>query len=250
MSELNTMSCDELADVAAELALGVLTGRERAQAIEHLDRCDACREHVRQLALTGEELLGLLPGIEPPAGFETRVMDRLGSSGRRRPRIAAEHRLRPAREHRLGPAGKRPSRTRRMLAVAAVALAVVAVGLGGWGLRGVTPSSSGAGGTGKSSVYTASLITASHHTAGSVYLYDGQPGWLYMSVRVGSGNGAVVCQLVSRDGHTTTVGSFWLTGGYGYWGSPDHVDPDSVASARLITANGKVLATATFRATT
>jgi hypothetical protein len=250
MSELNAMSCDELADVAAELALGVLTGRERAQAIEHLDRCDTCREHVRQLTLTGEELLGLLPGIEPPAGFETRVMDRLGFSGQRWPRIAGEHRLRPAGEHRLAPAGKRPSRTRRMLAVAAVALAVVAVGLGGWGLRGATSSPSAGGGTAKSGLYTASLITASNHLAGSVYLYNGQPGWLYMSVRVGSGNGAVVCQLVSRDGHVTTVGSFQLTGGYGFWGSPDHADPDSVASARLITANGKVLATATFRATT
>ena len=61
MSELNDMSCAELADVAAELALGVLTGRERAGALAHLDRCDACREDVRQLTVTGEELLGLLP---------------------------------------------------------------------------------------------------------------------------------------------------------------------------------------------
>ncbi len=38
MSELNDMTCAELADVAAELALGVLTGRERAMAIAHLDR--------------------------------------------------------------------------------------------------------------------------------------------------------------------------------------------------------------------
>ena len=78
MSELNEMGCDEFADVAAELALGVLTGRERAQAIAHLDHCDACRENVRQLTMTGEELLGLLPASEPPAGFETRVMERIG----------------------------------------------------------------------------------------------------------------------------------------------------------------------------
>ncbi len=37
MSELNDMTCAELADVAAELALGVLTGRERAMAIAHLE---------------------------------------------------------------------------------------------------------------------------------------------------------------------------------------------------------------------
>src|SRR5438034_6650175 len=78
MSEMNEMSCAMLADVAAELALGVLTGRERADAIEHLDRCETCREDVRMLMATGDELLGLLPPVGPPAGFETRVLDRLG----------------------------------------------------------------------------------------------------------------------------------------------------------------------------
>lgn len=116
MSDLDEMNCDEMADVAAELALGVLTGRERTQAIAHLDRCEACRENVRQLTETGEGLLGLLPASEPPARFETRVMGRLGL------------------------AAPRPKGTRRMLAVAAVALAAVACGLGGWGLRGATVS--------------------------------------------------------------------------------------------------------------
>ena len=71
------MSCDEFAEVAAELALGVLTGRERAAALAHLDVCECCRELVRELTMTGEELLALLPSREPPAGFETRVLARL-----------------------------------------------------------------------------------------------------------------------------------------------------------------------------
>src|SRR5579875_161245 len=78
MTDPNGMSCRDFDDVAAELALGVLTGRERAEAVAHLDECDSCREHVRQLSLTGEEMLGLLPSREPPQGFESRVMDRLG----------------------------------------------------------------------------------------------------------------------------------------------------------------------------
>ena len=61
MNERNDMTCGELADVAAELALGVLTGRERAMAVAHLDKCDGCREDVRQLMATGEQLLELLP---------------------------------------------------------------------------------------------------------------------------------------------------------------------------------------------
>jgi hypothetical protein len=78
MNELNGMTCAELADVAAELALGVLTGRERAVAIAHLNGCEACREDVRQLMATGEQLRELLPPVEPPAGFESRVLERLG----------------------------------------------------------------------------------------------------------------------------------------------------------------------------
>src|ERR1700759_1281407 len=78
MSEQNQMRCGQFADVAAELALGVLPGRERAQAVAHLDECDSCREHIRQLSLTGEEMLGLLPSREPAEGFESRVMGRLG----------------------------------------------------------------------------------------------------------------------------------------------------------------------------
>ena len=66
MSELNSMSCAEFGDSAAELALGVLTGRERAEALAHLDHCEACREHVRQLTMTSEQMLGLLPTAEPP----------------------------------------------------------------------------------------------------------------------------------------------------------------------------------------
>jgi hypothetical protein len=229
MSELNEMSCEEFADVAAELALGVLTGRERAQAITHLDQCDTCREHVRQLSLTGEEMLGLLPSREPPAGFETRVMGRLGH-----PAVT-----------------RRPKRTRRMLATAAVTLAAVAAGVGGWGLRGATSAPSPVA-PAAASLRSATLLTASHETAGHIFLYTGSPRWLYMDVDMdagpGAGNGTVICQLMASDGRIITVGSFSLDGGYGSWGSPDPLASGSVTGARLISLNGTVLATASFTA--
>jgi hypothetical protein len=78
VSELSEMECAGFAGVAEELALGVLTGRERAEALAHLGCCTACRENVRRLTVTGEELLRLLPDREPPPGFETRVLARLG----------------------------------------------------------------------------------------------------------------------------------------------------------------------------
>ena len=78
LDDMDDMSCDEFAEVAAELALGVLTGRERAAALAHLDGCESCREQVRELTLVQDELLALLPSQEPPAGFESRVLERLG----------------------------------------------------------------------------------------------------------------------------------------------------------------------------
>ena len=256
MSELNEMGCAEFADVAAELALGVLTGRERARALAHLDQCDACRENVRQLTVTGEELVGLLPAIEPPAGFETRVMERLGlGTPSPAPAPARARQVSPARRFGLkladwtggGWTGRGGvSRPRLILAAAAVAVAVIVGGLGGWGLHATTSSPTA------SALSSATLLTASHQTAGKIYFYDAGSRWLYMSVNIPSGsaagNATVICQVEGPDGHVTTVGSFRLAGGYGYWGSPDPVTSGPLTGARLVTTTGTVLATATFPA--
>ena len=258
MSEVNEMGCAEFADAAAELALGVLTGRERARALAHLDQCEACRENVRQLTVTGEELVGLLPAIEPPAGFETRVLERLGLGT---PVPAPARQLSPARRFGLKLAGWTGgvrtggvstgkggvSRPRRILAAAAVAVAVIVAGLGGWGLHGATSSPAA------SPLSSAALLTASHQTAGTVYLYDAGSRWLYMSVNIRSGsgaadNGTVICQVEGPGGHVTTVGSFQLANGYGYWGSPAPATNGPLTGARLVTAGGTVLATAAFPA--
>jgi anti-sigma-K factor RskA len=231
MNEPHAMGCDELADVAAELALGVLTGRERAEALAHLEQCPACRENVRQLTTTGEELLELLPTMEPPAGFETRVMDRLGLTP------AAAHPDTTAPRH-----VRQPGRTRRLLTVAAVVAGIVVAGVGGWGLHAATSTPA------TSPLSSAALLTASHQNAGTIYVYNGASRWLYMSVDMPSGDGTVVCQLVSADGHVTTFGSFRLTHGYGYWGSPEPSAAGQPAAARLIGPNGAVLATATLPA--
>jgi Putative zinc-finger len=250
MSELNEMGCQEFSDVAAELALGVLTGRERAQALAHLDHCASCREEVGQLTATGEGLLGLLPSVEPPAGFETRVMDRLGltapapSPASPASRAGWTSRIpllgrKPARPAATGPA-RPPGRTRRALALAAVTLAVVAAGLGGWGLRPGTPAPAG------TPLSSATLLSASHQAAGKVFLYQGSSRWLYMSVDVPAQNGTVICEVESGNGHITTVGSFRVTDGRGYWGSPVPATQGQLTGARLVGPGGTVLATASF----
>jgi hypothetical protein len=291
MSELNDMTCAELADVAAELALGVLTGRERAVAIAHLDTCDACREHVRQLMATGEQLRELLPPAEPPAGFETRVLERLGlpapaehesaqddgddADGQeaRPSRLTARNdtpRLRrtsrdttrpgagqpgapPDRSNGARPDGTRPGgtrrrdpgRMRRMLTAAGVGLAIVVAGLGGWRF-GVATTPAAVAPAASDQLTSANLVSANHRHVGKVFLYSGTPGWLYMSVDMGSGNGAVTCQVIGKDGRVTTIGSFRLADGYGDWGAPAPGYLGDLSGARLVSDNGTVVATGTF----
>jgi hypothetical protein len=267
------MTCEELADVAAELALGVLTGRERAVAVAHLETCDECREDVRQLMATGEQLLELLPPAEPPAGFEIGVLARLGLPAPAReevredayPRLLSPREGSPRRRGQArsgtgasadrsstgrpgapptGPGGtRRAGRMRRALAATAVGLAVIAAGLGGWRIgAGAAPSASSAAGP----LTSASLLSATHQSVGNIFLYSGTPRWLYVSVDMNSGEGIVRCQVVGTDGRVTTIGSFRLNGGYGAWGSPDQGNVGTLSGARLISASGTVLATATF----
>jgi hypothetical protein len=247
------MSCDEFAQMAAELALGVLTGRERAAALAHLDTCESCRELVRELTMTGEELLALLPSREPPAGFETRVLESIGLSAS----AAGQHRPPPRRraDGRAGPGADRPaagrppgrpsSRMRRALSAAALAVALVVAGLGGWGLRAAiappAPQSPVA-----SALSNAALVTAAHQTVGMVTVYQRTP-WMYMSVNLdGLGNVTVKCQLENSAGQFTTVGTFRLTDGYGSWASA-YSDHGTVVGARVLSASNTVLATASFK---
>jgi hypothetical protein len=67
-----------------------------------------------------------------------------------------------------------------------------------------------------------------------------------MSVDMLAGNGTVICEVQSRDGRITTVGSFRLTDGHGYWGSPVPATHGPLTGARLVGPGGTVLATATF----
>jgi anti-sigma-K factor RskA len=267
------MECDEFTDVAAELALGVLTGPERADALAHLERCGACRETVRQLTMTGEQLLELLPAAEPPAGFESRVLARLGitvpdvpppalapaptavpagqvpsgtgskpggrMSRRRAGRaVTASPPGRAKTDGRPGP-GRKPRR--RTLATMVTAMAVAVAALGGWGLHAATAP------TPQSPLHSAALLSSTHQDVGQVYYYDdSSTQWVYMAVTVPSGDGTVTCELKGPGGYYTTVGTFPLTHGHGAWGSPARWPSGQLPDVRLLAPNGKVLATATL----
>ncbi len=131
---------------------------------------------------------------------------------------------------------------RRLLAAAAVGVAVIAAGVGGWSIGAGTAPAVSSG-----PLTTASLLTATNQEVGDIFIYAGESRWIYMSVDMGSGNELVTCQVIGADGRVATVGSFRLADGYGAWGSPDP-GLGTLRGARLVSASGAVLATATFRA--
>ena len=233
--------CEKLREVGAELALGVLPGRERAEAVAPLDGCADCREYVRQLTGIGDRLIGLLPDAEPPPGFETRVARSLA-----RQAAGAEGQL-PARP---APRDWRGAARRARLRLAAVATAVtVAVGFAGWAIgtavEGAVTASSPAGES--EPVLVGDMIPAGGgQPVGEVYAHPGSPAWIFMSVALTGTpyNGRATCLLERADGTTTRVGDFPLRDGRGNWGVAVPVDLTRYSGARLTAADGTVLATA------
>ncbi|MGW1028184.1 hypothetical protein ACWD4J_31600 [Streptomyces sp. NPDC002577] len=251
----NDVTCETLQENGAELALGVLPGRERAEAVAHLDRCADCREYVEQLTLVGDGLIGLLPGSEPPVGFESRVARALtrASAGRDGP-LAAHGLARVRRGFRWRGYGSRRVRLRVAAAAAALALAC---GFGGWAVGTAVETWTAAPSHPAES--TSGLLWANvtgvgpgRPHAGEIFAYAGSPGWVYMSVDFAdagiSYNGKVTCLLASKDGTNVKVGTFDVRDGYGYWGAPAPVDPSTLSHVRLISADGTVLAEAHFKA--
>jgi hypothetical protein len=193
------MNCEELHELAPEIALGTVDGEERAEALRHLATCAECRRLVDQLAEVADELLMRAPVQEPPAGFESRVIETLGFQ--RRPARPLAHRL----LLRLGPP----------LAAAAVsAVALVAV-------------------------YHDDRVTAERYRetlaqAGVVFGYQGMPSWGLVIVdpdhrdRVSSG------ELVTKDRRTIPIASLELDRRNGSWGGAIPTNLYDVASIRLL----------------
>ncbi|MFD4858325.1 anti-sigma factor family protein [Streptomyces atratus] len=229
MTDNSGFSCEQLREIGAELALGVLPAEDRAGVMDHLEHCPACREYVHELTATSDALLDLVPGSEPPVGFEDRVIDRLGLSSVRRPR--------------------RRVQWRRFALAAAAAAAGLALGGGGWVLGAsvgrpapVAPIVSPV----QPHLLTAQIAHAGQ-SFGQVYLYTGSSPWLYMAVDADGHSGTVRCQLQRADGSIVKVGSFTLNDdGYGSWGGPYLAGTSPVTGVRLLNADGSLLASATF----
>ena len=230
--------CDAHSDSLAELALGTLTGRERAATLAHVDSCPSCAEELEQLAHVSDAVVSIAPEIEPTVGFEVRLFSRMGlTEAPPTPNVA------PTRE-RATPLRRVAASPRWALAAAAVVIALV-VGLSLALSSGPVPTGTRQAEE-RHEIATAAL-TEKGRTVGRVSTYGGTNPWMIVTLAGSSTDGRVTCEVVTAKGVTLKVGSFSAKDGYGAWGAPLRVAPQDVRTAEMVSSNGTVIATASLR---
>jgi hypothetical protein len=218
--------CEECSADLPELALGVLTGRERARALAHVEACPRCAEELEHLARAADTVLLAAPDEEPPMGFEVRLFDRMGLSavGRHRPRRTW-----------------RPGWVTAALTSAAAAVAALGVGLG---LTLSSPSPPAPVAEAHARHVESANLVAHGRTVGHVVYSDGTKPWMSMMLADSGVQGMVDCVVVDKDGTTHKVGTLVATDGNGAWYAPLHVSPDNLRAAKVVSPSGAVIATA------
>ena len=213
--------------MAAELALGIADGADRAQALRHLAGCAECRRAVEELSELADELLMLAPEREPPMGFESRVLARL------QPPPTAPRRVR---------------RWRRVLVVLAPAAAAAALAAGivlgatrddirlAQQYRATLAEADG-------SYFEAARLRAPGEVpAGLVYAYRGKPSWIFVYVDRAHRSTTYTVELATTSGERVPLPSFRIDPATGSAGVAIPVDIHRVAAVRLVgSARGDVL---------
>jgi hypothetical protein len=224
--DVRERGCEEYGDELAELALGVLTGRDRARVLSHVESCPRCAEELEILSRTADSVVQAAPDMEPPLGFEVRLFERMGLSD-------------------VAPRRRRLRASRWVPAVVGVAAAALALGLG-LSLTSSSPSPTvTAQPQGAHRVVTAALVEHGA-TVGHVMTVSGRKPWISMMMSDSSAHGTVTCVVVTDDGKTHHVGTFEADKGYGAWIAPLPVNPADLRTAEVVSPSGTVIATATL----
>jgi hypothetical protein len=74
------MTCDEFREQLAELAVGGIDASERNDLLGHTAVCASCQMALEQMTAVADRVLDETLEIEPPPGFEQRVLSRLSAA--------------------------------------------------------------------------------------------------------------------------------------------------------------------------
>ena len=207
---------ERFSGLAADLALGELTGRERAAMLAHLTECSSCRTQVQDMIRVVDDLLLLAPRDDPPLGFETRVARRLARSA----------------------SNRRPVAVRTAVAAVAVAVAFAA---GAVTVRVERRANSSAQGVPADGVALTGSLLVGGADHGDVVVTTGRPDWLFASVRDVGWTAEVTCNVTLAGGRSVTLGSFAVSSGYGSWSTALPVPASELRAVDLTDSGGALL---------
>jgi hypothetical protein len=230
------MGCEQVRELAPELALGISEGEERDAALRHVTGCPGCRRLVSELTSVGDELLLLAPAKDPPSGFESRVLSSVSE---------------PSTRWRLWPLVSR----KRWFAAATAAVVLAAAFSGGSVFlataddRRLANSYQSVLIQGQGAFFAAAPLQGPQGRAGTVFGYQGQPSWVMVTVQPSiRPEGRFQIQIVTRDGRYLPLGHTVLDGAGEAWGRQLPLDLSQVHELRFIGADGRSTFTATFNA--
>ncbi len=211
---MSTPSCTSVRERAPDLALGALTGPERAEVVAHLDGCPSCQALVGEYASVADSLLDLVPEAQPPTEFSAPV-------------LAA---MQPARHGR---------RRHRVVALAAAAIIAICAATG----LTVALVSGGGGGNSSSAapaLRSAPMIGSANLTVGRVVTTNDRPAKLAVSVDYWVPDGSYQLATVAGNGKAEPVGVLQVSGGRGTW-SGRATPVDRPVAVQLVDQAGNVV---------
>ena len=217
------VGCDDLEALAPELALGTLTGAERAEALGHLATCLDCQQRVAELARIVDWMLLLAPEEDPSDALEARVLavtvgERTEGSNRR-PRIL---------------------RRRNVLVGGLTAAAALAVAVG------VASLMDDEGRT--STVRAALAVEDDGQSICRAVINETDPAWLFVSLDEPGEQGAAryTVELELEHGATMRVGRIDVRDGHGVLAVTLDLNDAEARAVRLVAADDEVGYEATF----
>ena len=217
---MSTFACADVRELAPELAVNIVGGPQRADALDHMSECGPCRAYVAELAEAADALTLLAPEAEPPPGFERRVVAAIGS-------------------------GRRRSWRRLAIVAASVAAATAIVSIVGVRLvEGSDDARPVVAPAGSTSVEKVAMTTDDGIDVGEVHISDGHPSVVVVTVDYLISDGSYAIEVSSPTRADKEIGRMAVAGGRGSWGGTTRLPPEGEIS--LVGGDGDARCSATL----
>lgn len=212
---VSARSCAEVRELAPELALGILSGGERAEVVLHVNGCARCQAYVAELTEAADTIPQLAPEAEPPSGFEAGVLRRLD---------------------------ERERRTRRRWIAAAVAVAAAAIIVSVTVVRVIDASDS----SNLAAPGTTRVVGEPVPVAMKGGTLDLAAGWAFVndhhgvavSVDYGIPSGTYAVEVTPAKGEPAAIGRMEVVDGRGHWTGTSDDPLRAGAQIALVDAGG------------